>query len=175
MADSKTRLTELEGAVLTEIAERGNRTAFKVRRAFQRSPSAHWTGSAGAVYPAIRRLVAAGILTAAAGPGRRGTRLLSLSRKGEAMLDAWAGDAVAACGLGFDPFRLRAGLWRKLPSDRRRALAAALRGRLEDELAALRGRAEGDGVDRVQTGLAIEMQRLRLRWLAAFAGDPGAP
>ena len=174
MADSRTRLTELEGAVLTEVAQRGNRTAFKVRRAFQRSPSAHWTGSAGAVYPAIRRLVAAGILLSETVPGARGTRLLSLSARGEAMFDAWACDPEAACGLGFDPFRLRAGLWRLLPPARQRAQVRTLRARIESTLPALRERAEGDAVDRTQTGLAIEMQLLRLRWLAAIERDPGA-
>ena len=47
------QLTELEGAVLTEIALRGNDTAYKVRRAFQLSPSVQWRGSAGAVSPTL--------------------------------------------------------------------------------------------------------------------------
>ena len=47
-------LTELEGAILSEIHHRGASTAFKERKAFQESMSLEWRGSAGAVYPAIR-------------------------------------------------------------------------------------------------------------------------
>ena len=62
------QLTELEGAVLTEIALRGDDTAYKVRRAFQRSLSVQWRGSAGAVSPAIRRLVRSGLVTSCPAP-----------------------------------------------------------------------------------------------------------
>ena len=50
-------VTELEGAILSEIQHRGNHTAFQVRRAFQTSPSIEWSGSAGAIYPAIKHLL----------------------------------------------------------------------------------------------------------------------
>ena len=52
-------LTELEGAILSEIYHRGQKTAFQVRRAFAASHSLEWKGSAGAVYPAVKRLRAA--------------------------------------------------------------------------------------------------------------------
>ena len=161
-------LTELEGAVLTEIAHRGNRTAFKVRRAFASSPSAFWSGSAGAVYPAIRRLVEAGLLHAESAAGGRGTRLLSLSTRGRSALASWSCDAPAACALGFDPFRLRSGLWRYLPPRQRSDLIASLRARLEAELAQLHARADGDEVDRIQTRFAVDLQMLRLAWLDGF-------
>ena len=37
-------VTELEGAILSEIHHRGHNTAFQVRRAFQTSPSIEWSG-----------------------------------------------------------------------------------------------------------------------------------
>ena len=35
MASAREKLTELEGAILTEVACRGNDTAYKIRRAMQ--------------------------------------------------------------------------------------------------------------------------------------------
>ena len=50
------RISELEGAILSEIEHRGQQTAFQVRKAFADSFSLEWKGSAGAIYPAVRRL-----------------------------------------------------------------------------------------------------------------------
>ena len=157
-------LTELEGAVLTEVGCRGNDTAYKVRRAFQTSPSSHWRGSAGAVSPAIRRLVAVGYLAADPHDSRNGLRL-SITDKGAGALSGWAADLDTACGVGFDPFRLRAGLWLTLPRDRRKALFRSLEEALEKDLRKLEQRLEGDSIDRVQTELAVALQISRLYWV----------
>src|SRR6185503_14228331 len=99
-------LTELEGAILTEIAHRGADTAYKVRRAFQLSVNVHWRGSAGAVSPAIRRMKAAGLVAAAPHPTRAG-QVLALTVAGKAALERWATSIEPATSLGLDPFRLR--------------------------------------------------------------------
>ena len=72
-------LTELEGAVLTEIGHRGNYTAFRVRRAFELSGSANWRGSAGAVYAAIKRLAGRGLIETRPIDSKRGGNLLALT------------------------------------------------------------------------------------------------
>ena len=158
------RLTELEGAVLTEIALRGNDTAYKVRRAFQLSPSVHWRGSAGAVSPAIRRLKEAGLVDSAPHPTRAGLTL-SLTSAGHQALNAWASDIGSATGVGLDPFRLRSGVWSFLRPARREALFAELEKALAADVAALRARDESDIVDRRQTELAIALVEARLEWL----------
>ncbi|RZJ43134.1 MAG: hypothetical protein EON86_05865 [Brevundimonas sp.] len=162
------RLTELEGAVLTEIGRRGHRTRFKVRRAFETSPSSSWSGSAGAVYPAIARLEQAGLIEMEAGTSGRGTRLLSLSPKGEAALSAWALDGETACAIGADPFRLRAGLWATTPGADRREIARLMREAVKAELAKLEARTDLDAVERTGNDLAIRLQILRLDWLDGF-------
>jgi DNA-binding PadR family transcriptional regulator len=163
MVQSRT-LTELEGAVLTEVGGRGNDTAYKVRRAFQTSPSSHWRGSAGAVSPAIRRLVALGYLAADPHDSRNGLRL-SITDKGAGALNQWAADVDTACGVGFDPFRLRCGLWQTLPRDRRKVFFRSLEEALEKELRKFEQRLEGDSVDRIQTELAVALQISRLYWV----------
>jgi DNA-binding PadR family transcriptional regulator len=159
-------LTELEGAVLTEIAFRDNDTAYKVRRAFQLSLNVHWRGSAGAVSPAIRRMKAAGLIAAAPHPSRAG-QLLSLTVVGKAALERWATSIEATTSLGLDPFRLRSVAWDFLSPAKRRDLFAHLHEASVANLAALRVRAEADPIGRRQTELAIAVIEGRLAWLKA--------
>jgi DNA-binding PadR family transcriptional regulator len=165
MVDPRTALTELEGAVLTEIAHRGNHTSFRVRRAFERSPSSSWSGSAGAVYPAIARLIRAGLIEAEPVSSNRGTRLLSLTDAGCAALERWFCDADAACTIGADPFRLRAGLWNTLDDTRRREVIATMKAAVIAEMAKLDDRDDLDPVERTGNDLARALQSMRLAWL----------
>lgn len=159
-------LTELEGAILSEIHHRAASTAFKVRKAFQVSMSLEWRGSAGAVYPAIRRLTARGVIDAAeTGSGRR-TSLLSLTPLGVTMLEDWICDPDRAASVGLDPFRLRAGMWDQIASGRRAEALLALRNALEAEVAAMRRYVVTlDPVERPRIELAIVLQLSRLEWL----------
>ena len=166
--NAERQLTELEGAVLTEIGHRDNDTAYKVRRAFQLSPSVQWRGSAGAVSPAIRRLKAIGLIAAAPHPTRAG-ETLSLTAVGKKALALWATSVELATGVGMDPFRLRSGLWEYLPPTKGRSLFAKLERRLADDLELLRARDEPDLVDRRQTELAIALVEARLAWLRGRA------
>ncbi|MDO9338479.1 MAG: helix-turn-helix transcriptional regulator [Caulobacter sp.] len=165
-------LTELEGAVLTEIGRRGHDTRFKVRRAFETSPSSSWSGSAGAVYPAILRLERAGLIVMQPADSGRRTRRLSLSGSGEAALAAWMLDGATACAIGSDPFRLRAGLWSLTSGSARQEIVQTMRRAIEAELAKLDHRADLDAVERVGNNLAIRLQQLRLAWLDELEGDP---
>jgi DNA-binding PadR family transcriptional regulator len=163
-------LTELEGAVLTEIAHRGADTAYKVRRAFQLSLNVHWRGSAGAVSPAIRRMKEAGLIAVAPHPSRRG-QLLSLTPAGKIALERWATSIEATTSLGLDPFRLRCVVWDFLSPAKRRALFADLYDASLAELAALRVRAGTDVVGRRQTELAMTIVEGRIAWLKARRGE----
>jgi DNA-binding PadR family transcriptional regulator len=160
------QLTELEGAVLTEIAFRGADTAYRVRRAFQLSVNVHWRGSAGAVSPAIRRMKRVGLIAAAPHPSRAG-QLLSVTVEGKAALERWATLIEATTSLGLDPFRLRSVVWGFLSPAKRRALFGKLHEASLADLAALRDRAEADPIGRRQTELAIAVVEARLAWLKA--------
>jgi len=159
-------LTDLEAAVLTEIAFRGNFTAFRVRRAFENSGSASWRGSSGAVYPAIRRLVRDGAIAATHSGDKRGGRNLALTPQGHAALDNWIKDTRRAVDVGFDPFRLRSGLWKRIPPAARRRLLADLGVALAEEVLRLKAyMAEQDDIEREEVELALELQAVRERWL----------
>jgi DNA-binding PadR family transcriptional regulator len=121
-------LTDLEGAALAEIASRGAATGYAVAQAFGQSPSEFWSGSAGAVYPAIKRLAARGLLEpSAAAAGKRQRIDYRLTPAGRVALEAWLLDARRAAGMGFDPLRTRLVHLHLVSPDRRRAFLAEVR------------------------------------------------
>ena len=160
------KLTELEGAIISELFRSGSCTAYQLRHEFLKSPSAEWSGSAGAIYPALRRLRAAGLVYAKATGDRRGTERYSLAAAGSRALTAWLNDTSRAIGPGTDPFRSRAGLWPTLPRRERRKLIDALSGAIKLRCATMKREIrDTDEVGRQQAGLELELQKLRLKWL----------
>lgn len=159
-------LTELEGAILTEIGFRARHTAFKVRQAFRESPSSDWQGSAGSVYPAIRRLTERGLIEMAAPQDGRGTRLLSLTPDGRAALLDWTRDSTMALSIGMDPFRLRAGLWTTMAHSEQLAHAEHMLAMTEQAIVSLTGyKLRQDKLEAIQVELAIALQESRIRWI----------
>lgn len=102
-------LTDLEGATLVQIARSSPTTAYAVARTFADSPSEFWSGSAGAVYPLIKRMQTRGLVLGTDGAdGKRARSDLSLTATGDAAMRVWLLDAKRAAGIGFDPLRTRA-------------------------------------------------------------------
>lgn len=159
-------LSELEGAILSELQHRGRQTAFKVRRSFATSPSLEWRGSAGAVYAAIRRLEAQGLIEGEGQSDRRGTRLLSITPAGRQAMTAWACDIARAISVGVDPFRLRSGIWDAIDPSRKAGLLAGLEAALLEDIDKLKGHhRHGDVIETASVDLAIRLQQSRLDWL----------
>ncbi len=165
---SKHVLTEIEGAILSEIAHRGQKTAFQVRRAFQSSPSIEWSGSAGSVYPAVKRLREKGLIEATPTGDAKSTMHLSLSKIGETALMDWSTDPQRSTSVGIDPFRLRSGIWTTFPKTRRRQLFARLADRTAAEIASLEEEiGAADPVEAVRLRLNVALHKARLEWLEA--------
>ena len=83
-------ITELEGVVLGIVRSLQPCTAYAVRRELQASPSTHWSGSAGSIYPLLGRLEEAGLVEALSDTSDgRGRRLVTLTSKGAAALRGW--------------------------------------------------------------------------------------
>jgi DNA-binding PadR family transcriptional regulator len=123
-----TALTDLEGAALAEIARRGSTTSYVVAQAFAQSPSEFWSGSAGAVYPLIKRLAARELLEpTAAATGKRQRVDYRVTPAGQAALEGWLLDAQRAAGLGFDPLRTRLGHLHLVSPDRRKVFLEQVR------------------------------------------------
>lgn len=159
-------LTELEGAILSEIVHRGQQTAFKVRRSFAESPSLEWRGSAGAVYAAIKRLESEGLIQGMDSGDARSSRLLAVTPAGKRAMNSWARDATLATGVGIDPFRLRAGIWSGLkPKDQKQTLAD-MRTQIQKDIAYLKDFSKNkDTIETVSIDLCLRLQLTRLAWL----------
>jgi DNA-binding PadR family transcriptional regulator len=164
---TKSRVTELEGAILGVLRRRPGMTAYAVRQAFLGSASEEWSGSAGAVYPAIERMRKSGLLRARALGGARGGKAYALTPPGISALDDWLCDVGRASGPGSDPFRTRAGLWPMLPAAKRRALMRALAAEIANRRRQLSKTAQPDQGDAIMRELHIELLALRLTWLEA--------
>lgn len=117
-----TALTDFEGAVLAQIGHDGPVTAYAIAKRFAASSSEFWSGSAGAVYPLIKRLAVRQLLVSTnAKDGRRARTDYRLTSEGRKALKAWLLDARRASDLGFDPLRTRLVHLNKCsPSERKR-------------------------------------------------------
>ena len=161
-------LTELEGAALSVIYSLGPCTPYQVRQAFLGSRSREWSGSAGAVYPALRRLHANGLLLKKDTGDSRRSVLYSLSQSGNSAFAAWLRNAQRAAGSGLDPFRCRADYWDALPKRERRAMECELiearNGKCVEIARLLKSSATPESQALL---LELELHRTRLRWLRA--------
>lgn len=134
------RFTELEGAVLGLVWRDGPQTPYAIRSQFLRSRSSHFSGSAGAIYPVVRRLTAAKLLRATdAARGRRGGRRYLLTAAGKAALRAWMTETEAwMASVEFDPIRSRVHFLGALSVRRRRRFVVETLVSLESEIRATR-------------------------------------
>jgi len=177
-------LSELEGVVLGVIHRRRECTAYGVRRELIRSPSTHWSASAGSIYPLLKRLESAGLVRSRVASGRgRGRRLLELTADGLSALRAWTmrgpePDVVRSVS---DPVRTRVFFLGALtPAERTRFVADALSA-LEDHLertrADLQERDAGPGsFDRLAALGAVYEAEARVAWMKELLERlPGRP
>jgi DNA-binding PadR family transcriptional regulator len=165
-------LTELEGCVLGLIWSAGPCTAYAVRAELLDSPSIHWSGSAGAVYPLISRLHARGLLTARpTKQGRRRAVTYSLTRRGHSALQRWVAGTLDpwVVATPMDPLRTRVRFSGVLSGARQARLIdaalAALRAQLPDMQAFCdRYRAIDDAAYGIGRG-ALLIAEARIAWL----------
>ena len=184
MASATESLTELEGAVLGAVWQDGPCTTYRVRRVFLDSPSPYWSGSAGAIYPLMRRLLRRGLIASREGPAsRRASRVYALTPAGVRLFRAWLGPPWSAVvtGVPADPLRTRVSFLGALrPSARSRFFREAI-GRVAEDIRQheedrRRGRHAGQPFEAAVARGALAALEARRRWLeqtAAIFGRPG--
>jgi DNA-binding PadR family transcriptional regulator len=169
----RTKLSELEGAVLGTLREMEPCTPYAIRRIFQSSPSPIWSGSAGAIYPLVARLEKRGLLRSEETmTGRRRGRLFALTAGGLRSVRSWLGPPLPiwAVGVPMDALRTRARFLGALPPKRRQAFIAEAQARLRSEIrvveADCRSRSgDRDPFSRLTARGALLMLRAREAWL----------
>ena len=113
-------ITEMEGMVLALIGRDGALTAYEIKEKFRTSPSRFWSGSAGAVYPLVKRLEQRQILASEdISETRRPRRVFSLTKAGKDLMVSWILDVERAIDPGYDPLRSRLMFISQVPSKER--------------------------------------------------------
>lgn len=166
-------MTELEQCVLGVVWRDGPVTAYEIAALFARSLSPYWSGSAGAIYPAVARLRRRGLVRGVRRAWNGGLKtVLTATDAGIAALRAWLTPPLPADAAAptYDPLRTRLFFAAVLsPARRRRLLADAERVVLE-QLDAIRLQhaadlAAGDESEAIGSrGVALELEA-RLQWL----------
>ncbi len=127
----KKTLTELEGCVLGLIWEMDACTTYAARKVFQKSPNPYWSGSAGAIYPLVRRLEKRNLVRASEDyTGRRRRDLYALTAEGLRSFRSWLGPHIPdwSVTIPVDPLRTHVRFLGALkPSGRAEFLANARR------------------------------------------------
>jgi len=119
----KRALSRLEVAILGLISTGSPCTPYWVRMQFQSSKSSHFSGSAGAVYPAIRRLEEQRyVRSTGRQKGGRKQRDYQLTRSGKQALREWLMPPVPVEDItySYDPIRTRVYCLEALSPEERR-------------------------------------------------------
>ncbi len=173
--------TELECCVLGIIRQLQPCTAYQVRRELQISQSSFWSGSAGSVYPLLRRLTDRGSVTAAHEAwGERSKQLYRLTRAGERELKRWTTTLPAWAGaVTVDPIRTRVFFFDLLTPRQRMAFLDSAREKTKESLALARKavvelRHAGDRFSaHGYAGVVAELES-RLKWITGLRRALGA-
>jgi DNA-binding PadR family transcriptional regulator len=175
-------LTELEGCVLGLIWSAGSCTAYAVRAELLASPSIHWSGSAGAVYPLISRLRARGLLNARPTQhGRRRAVAYRLSPPGKAALRRWVSGTLDAWVVAtpMDPLRTRLRFSGILSGPQQVRLIESARAALEAQMPEMRAFCERyRGIDEAAYWIgrgALLIADARIAWLEELQRVRGRP
>ncbi len=179
MAAPKRTLSELESVVLGLIWAEGPCTAYAVRRIVQESLSTQWSGSAGAVYPAVARLEGRGLISSREqSTGQRKSQALAISAAGKRVLSCWLGPPVdpTAFGIPADPLRIRIRFLELLPVDAQlrfiNEAITAIEASLQQIRADVRARSkQGSPFATAMARGAMHASRARLRTLTELRSE----
>jgi DNA-binding PadR family transcriptional regulator len=140
---------------------------------FQRSPSPHWTGSAGAIYPMIRNLKSAGLISfERQRVGKRLGRRYSITPAGSRALEKWLQCAITekTIGVPLDALRTRIRFFAVLPRSARMKLIDKVEEQLAKHIATIRAecrqrRISGDTFSYLAMRGALLTLQARQVWL----------
>ena len=180
MAKNLLPVTALESAVLALIWRRGPCSSYVVMRAFRASPTPEWSASTGAIYPAIARLEAKGLIVAEEQEwGRKGKKVFRVTQPGAAAVRLWVSELSESAGqVSPDMTRTRMHFLDALESDAARLAcireaeqrAAVLLSELQAQVDAL---VECDPTEARALEGAVYAVRARLDWLRHMRSGPG--
>jgi DNA-binding PadR family transcriptional regulator len=163
----------LEIAVLGVISLHQPCSGYGIRKVFERSPSGHWSGSTGAIYPLLRRLEKEGLIQSALRRGDgRSSRSYRLSRNGKSELVKWLQPPLPDGRdlMPIDPLRVRVRFLGVLSPEQRLAVIHDARATLKQHMAEINSLAEhekngDDTLGYLSHRSAILSMKAQLAWL----------
>ena len=172
-------MTELESCVLGVVWLRGPCTAYVVRQEFLVSESSHWSGSAGAIYPLLRRLEQERLIRArmhAWGKGKK--REFEITDRGLEQLRNWIGPPLPqwTAAPTFDPVRTRMSFLGALPAAKRAKFVAEARKNVDEEMKILEAKiadhdSEAEPFEHLVIKGTIHELEARAKWLSEVARE----
>ena len=134
------KLSELEGAVLGLVWQRGPLTAYAIRKSFLDSRSSHFSGSSGAIYPLVERVAQAGYVVASDSvQGKRKSKQYEITALGRKALDRWLTPVESGtAAVEFDPIRTRVHFLGSLSASQRQQFLSEVAAQLRTEMEATR-------------------------------------
>lgn len=164
--------SELELTTLGVVWRDGPCTPYHVRKQFLASPTQAWSGSAGTIYPLMRRLEEQGHLSSDDAEGdRRGTRLYRVTPAGKRALKRWLRPPLSpfAVGPGPDPIRTRLLFLEALTPSERKEFLEVVAEQLEETTAEMRAlerqvRQDCDPTSSLAARGALLVARARRDW-----------
>jgi DNA-binding PadR family transcriptional regulator len=172
-------MTELECCVLGVVWHSGPLTAYEVAKPFAESQSSYWSGSAGSIYPLVKRLEEKGYLRGeTASWNARMKRTFTITEEGLAELRSWLSPPFPdeAGAATFDPIRTRLSFLNALPKKMRAKFLDEAERVIRLQLAILTEhesseRARKDQLSALTALGAIFELEARLQWLAAVRAE----
>lgn len=167
-----TKLSHLAYIALGVVASEQPCSGYAVMKKFQESSSTYFSGSAGAIYPLLKRLEASGLVDEERSQaGTRTRRTYSITQKGSDALEAWISAPVPREDVAFlvDLLRARTLFFERLSKPKRRAFVKDAREQLNKRIAEFEDILETNTslnqFDKVSAYSVIYIDRARLEWL----------
>ncbi len=172
------QISELEAAVLCVLRRTGGCTPYRVRTTLAKSPTPRFSGSAGSIYPLIRRMEEQGLVSTLTNKtGKRTHRIAKTTTTGVRALRKWILTPESRdFGIPFDPILTRVDMLASVSvADARTFLVKTIEG-LEASLSemkpALRVLANANPPFSVYAGRCFaSVLRARIKWLRALLSE----
>jgi DNA-binding PadR family transcriptional regulator len=166
------KLSHLAYIALGVVAERQPCSGYTVMKDFQSSSSTYFSGSAGAIYPLMRRLEEDG-LTKVEGTkaGSRTRRVYTITDKGRRALEGWLASPIPDDEVAFlvDLLRTRVLFFERLTKQQRKKFVKDCREQLTSRVANSAKRIASDesltAFERVTLQSVLMIDEARLEWL----------
>jgi DNA-binding PadR family transcriptional regulator len=166
------KLSHLAYIALGVVAEKQPCSGYAVMKDFQSSSSTYFSGSAGAIYPLMKRLEADGLTKVdRTKAGTRTRRNYTITDKGRDALETWLASPIPDEEVAFlvDLLRTRVLFFERLTKQQRRKFVKDCREQLRSRIAATQKRMKAKNAlsqfEQVTLASVLMIDEARIKWL----------